>query len=313
MRYIGDRLNAYAHPRSILDNARTIIVLGTPYKASWGVGKKSEIRRLFGRVASYAQADRDYHDTLHERMKKLIVGLQQEVGLGSYRGVVDTAPLMEREAAQLAGLGWIGKNTLLLNQKYGSYFFLSAILSDRDIEPDEPMMTDHCGTCTACLDACPTNAFPQPYVLDARRCLSYLTIEHREAVDPVLRPHVEEWIFGCDICQEVCPWNRRPSASTDIELSPKEEHRELSLRELLSMDEATFRRAYRNRPLGRPKWTGMIRNAIYIAVGQDAVELLPELKNLLISENPPLVRETAEWAIDKLSRCQAAAEPQERN
>ncbi len=296
MRYLADRLPAYEHPNSILDGVRSIIVLGTPYKAPWAVASKVDRQSMHGRVASYAQSEHDYHDVLRERMKEFVSQLETMGAIGKYRSVVDTAPLLEREAAQLAGLGWIGKNTLLLNRQYGSYFFLSAVLTDLEFEIDQPMSTDHCGTCTACLDACPTQAFPQPYVLDARKCISYLTIEHRDDVDEDLRAKLDGWIFGCDVCQEVCPWNRRPVESSDADLQPRFELRHLPLREILTMDEGTFRSKFRKRPLSRPKWSGMLRNAILVAVSQDAVELLPEIDRLQSESYPKLVRDAAQWA-----------------
>ncbi|MFN9940339.1 MAG: tRNA epoxyqueuosine(34) reductase QueG, partial [bacterium] len=151
----------------------------------------------------------DYHDSIHDRLKKLGKWLEKKASDVIWRGVVDTAPLLEREFAELAGLGWIGKNTLLLNRQLGSYFFLASLLTNLPLPLDEPNQTDHCGTCRACLDACPTQAFPDPHVLDARRCISYLTIEQRGMPARDLRSGSGHWLFGCDICQQVCPWNSK--------------------------------------------------------------------------------------------------------
>ncbi len=174
-----------------------------------------------GRISRYAWGAVDYHDLIHDRLRRLAGFLRQLQPDCQARGVVDTAPLLEREFAQLAGLGWIGKNTLVLNRQMGSWFFLAALLTDATLEYDSPHETDHCGTCRACLDACPTDAFPQPYVLDATRCLSYLTIELRDAIPLEHRESFGDWLFGCDICQEVCPWNHRAPQSTEAGFAPR--------------------------------------------------------------------------------------------
>src|SRR5437763_12343312 len=177
MHYLTNRREAYAHPRHVLAGARSLLVLAMNYRTApplpAGPGQR--------RVSRYAWG-LDYHDLIHDRLRRLCDFLRRHVPSASVRGVVDTAPLLEREVAQLAGLGWIGKNTLLLNRRLGSWFFLAALLTDAELEYDEPHATDHCGTCRACLDACPTGAFVEPYVLDARRCISYLTIELRGPV-----------------------------------------------------------------------------------------------------------------------------------
>ena len=185
----------------------------------------------------------DYHDLIHPRLKRLAGLIQQRVPGSQARGVVDTAPLLEREFAQLAGLGWIGKNTLAIHPQLGSWFFLAAVLTDVTLEYDEPFATDHCGRCRACLDACPTDAFPQPYVLDATRCISYLTIELREMLPRNLRRDVGDWVFGCDLCQEVCPWNRRGPESGEADFQPLEALRPLKLHELFELDDDEFRDA----------------------------------------------------------------------
>ncbi len=161
-----------------------------------------------GRVSRYAWGT-DYHESLRERLNQLADFLTSRVPTAKVRGVVDTAPLLEGEFAQLAGLGWIGKNTLLLNKQAGSWFFLAALLTDVELAYDEPHAAEHCGTCRACLDACPTDAFVEPYVLDSRKCISYLTIELKSAIPVELRSGLGDWLFGCDICQDVCPWNHR--------------------------------------------------------------------------------------------------------
>ncbi|MEM9657587.1 MAG: tRNA epoxyqueuosine(34) reductase QueG, partial [Planctomycetota bacterium] len=216
MHYLEERREAYGHPRHVLEGVRSLIMLTLPY----GGADPSPAPPGTGRVARYAWGDADYHDLARKRLHALADYLRELSPESRTRGVVDTAPLLEREFAQLAGLGWIGKNTLLLNRSAGSYFFLAALLTDLALPPDTAHQQDHCGTCTACLDACPTGAFPAPYVLNASQCVSYLTIEHRGATPTDLRESIGNWVFGCDVCQEVCPWNRRSDPVATPELLP---------------------------------------------------------------------------------------------
>lgn len=204
MSYLANRLDAYSHPRHVLEGVRSLVMLGWEYR----VDEPAPTSPGTGRVSRYAWGESDYHDVLRDRLNQLAARLAQLAPGCRVRGVVDTAPLLEREFAQLAGLGWVGKHTLLIHRECGSWFFLAALLTDVDLTPDTPWESDHCGHCRACLDACPTQAFPAPYVLDASRCVSYLTIELRGPVPVPLRPGLGDWLFGCDICQEVCPWNQ---------------------------------------------------------------------------------------------------------
>jgi epoxyqueuosine reductase len=217
MRYLADRREAFCHPRHVLDGARSVVMLAMNYRTAEPVPPRAGE----GRVSRYAWGDVDYHDLIRGRLNQLAEFLYECNPAAHARGVVDTAPLLEREFAQLAGLGWVGKNTLLLNRDEGSWFFLAALVTDLELEYDRPHETDHCGTCRACLDACPTNAFPQPYVLDASRCISYLTIELREAMPVELREGVGDWLFGCDVCQDVCPWNSRAPVSREAVFAPR--------------------------------------------------------------------------------------------
>ena len=236
MHYLADRAAAYEHPRHVLDGVRSIVMLAMVYRTA----EPADPQPGEGRVSRYAWGD-DYHDLIRQRLNRLTEFLVREAPGSKARGVVDTAPLLEREFAQLAGLGWIGKNTLLLNKRLGSWFFLAALLTDLELEYDEPHAADHCGTCRACLDACPTQAFVAPYVLDARRCISYLTIELRESIPVELREGVGDWLFGCDVCQDVCPWNHRAPSSVEPAFQPSEGMNPVDVASLFALDDAAFR------------------------------------------------------------------------
>jgi epoxyqueuosine reductase len=223
------------------------------------------------------------------------------------RGVVDTAPLLERDFARRAGLGWFGKNTMLLHRRLGSYFFLGALLLDRELTPDPPQETAHCGTCTACLTACPTAAFAGPYQLDARRCISYLTIELRGSIPPELREAVGDWVFGCDVCQEVCPWNRKAPAATEPAFAPRADLEPLDLLELLRLTEDELRRRFRGTALTRARRRGLVRNAAIVLGNQGDPAALPALRQAL-ADPEPLVREAVQWAIDQIQKNRATDE-----
>lgn len=300
MSYLADRAEAYGHPQSVLDGVRSIMMLALVYKTESSPAPSPGE----GRVASYAWG-MDYHDLLHERLRKLVGVLRELVPTAKARGVVDSAPLLEREFAVLAGLGWIGKNTLVLNRRLGSWFFLAALLTDLELPPDEPHTTDHCGTCRACLDACPTDAFVQPYVLDARRCISYLTIEHRSAIPLELREGMGDWLFGCDVCQDVCPWNHRSPASPEPAFRPAPDHRPGKLAELFALDDEAFRSRFRDTPLWRPKRRGLLRNAAIVLGNRPTPEALGGLIHGL-RDAEPLVRGACAWALGRYGNTPAA-------
>jgi epoxyqueuosine reductase len=292
MHYLADRRDAYQHPRHVLDGARSVLMLAMDYRTQEptapGPGE--------ARVSRYAWGSADYHDVIHERLTELAETLREHDSTAMVRGVVDTAPLLEREFAQLAGLGWVGKHTLLINRSRGSWFFLAALLTDVELEYDRAHETDHCGTCRACLDACPTDAFPQPYVLDASRCISYLTIELRDAISNDLRAGIGDWIFGCDVCQEVCPWNSRAEPSVQQEFRPLAENNPIQLTKLFELDDAAFRARFRHTPLWRPKRRGLLRNAAIVLGNRPTPAALPALTRGLNDEEP-LVRGAAAWAL----------------
>ena len=212
------------------------------------------------RVSRYAWGA-DYHEVLRRRLHKLADFHRRLVPGAGVRGVVDTAPLLEREFGRLAGLGWVGKNTLLIHPRLGSWFFLAALLSTEELVYDEPSTVGRCGSCRACLDACPTGALVEPYRLDARKCISYLTIELRDSVPAEFRAACGGRFFGCDACQEACPWNRRTPASVEPAFQPGPGMNPVTVAELVGLDEEAFRRRFRHTPLWRARRTGILRNA----------------------------------------------------
>jgi epoxyqueuosine reductase len=249
----------------------------------------------------------DYHDVLLQRLKKLEALLQQEVGPFASRCYVDTGPLVERVYAKYAGIGWIGKNTCIIDQKLGSWLFLGVILTDLEI----PSLTlappiDRCGSCTRCIDACPTGALIAPNQMDASLCISYLTIEKRGPIPESLRPEMGRQVFGCDICQDVCPWNRRSPISIDAELATRTRLVNPALAWLAEMDAGSFRRWFGHSPLQRAKLGGLLRN-VAIAMGNSGLPLyLPKLQEWSMGADPVLA-EAAQWALAQCLK-QSAAE-----
>jgi epoxyqueuosine reductase len=292
MLYLDERKAAYQHPDGVMPGVKSVLMLGMNYRTADHLVPAAGN----GRVARYAWGQADYHDLIHGRLKQLKKYALSLIPSASVRGVVDTAPLMEREFAQLAGLGWIGKNTLLLNKHNGSFFLLAALLIDQGLEYDSPFETDHCGTCTACLDACPTNAFLGPGKLDATKCISYLTIEHRSSVPDELRSGMQDWILGCDVCQDVCPWNTKSPRSMQPEFEPLPEHRLLQLVDLFELSDDQFRARFRKTPLWRPKRRGILRNAA-IAMGNQPNETNVSALSKGIVDVEPLVRGASVWAL----------------
>jgi epoxyqueuosine reductase len=293
MDYLPSRAEAYTHPRHVLDGARSLLVLAFSYRTV----EPEPPQPGRGRVSRYAWGC-DYHDVVRQRLRLLAEFLSDRSPQARVRTVIDTAPLLEREFAQLAGLGWIGKNTLLLNKVVGSWFFLAALLTDLELAYDNSYETDHCGTCRACLDACPTDAFVDAYVLDARRCISYLTIELREPIPRDLRTSVGEWLFGCDICQEVCPWNHKAPTTDESQLQPLAGMTTLDLVALFELDDAAFRARFRHTPLWRPKRRGLLRNAAIVLGNQRPPEAMGALVRGL-NDGEPLVRGACAWALGR--------------
>ena len=299
MGYLADERSRTrrAAPREILPECKSILVLATPYMSPSPGGREARGEGK-AKVASYAWGD-DYHDVLPARMKELVQFIEEQAG-GPIRNryYTDTGPILERDLAQRAGIGWIGKNTCLINPQQGSYFLLSEILLDLALEPDLPIVTDHCGSCTRCISACPTQCILPNRTLDARRCISYLTIELKDEVPTDLRPLIGDWIFGCDICQMVCPWNRfavegDPAFGTQNP-SP-------SLTEELGITSQEFNQRFKRTPIKRTKRRGYLRN-VAVALGNTAGwHALPVL-NEAMEDNEPLVREHAKWALEEIKR-----------
>jgi epoxyqueuosine reductase len=291
---------ARRHPRAVLPEVRSVVMVAMCYEPA-----NPPHPRPLGRMARYARSA-DYHDVFRERLNQLLAWVQTVAPGCRGRGVVDTAPLLERDFARRAGLGWFGKNTMLLNKHLGSYFVLGALLLDLDLRPDPPHEASHCGTCTACLDACPTDAFVAPGKLDARRCISYLTIELKGPMPEELRPGVGDWLFGCDVCQEVCPWNRKAPAATDPALAPRPELLALDPVEILELSEEEFRRRFRGTALLRSKRCGLVRNAAIVLGNVGDAAALPALRRPQ-ADPEPTVRDAVRWAIEQIEQRIAAA------
>lgn len=273
-------------------------------------------REPSGPVARYARGD-DYHEVLRERVRELHRWLERETGQSiNARPYVDSGPILERDLAQRAGLGWFGKNTMLINPRIGSFFFLASLFVELDLEPDAPFEADRCGTCTRCLDACPTQAFVAPHVLDARRCISYLTIELKGAIDETLRTALGEHVYGCDVCQEVCPWNvsfttalREPAFAPRemfLDAGSREGTRALA-REILMMDAADYAAAFKGSATKRAKLWMLKRNACVVLGNIGTNDDLAVLEAMELHENE-IVREHAAWAISALRPATPVAE-----
>ncbi len=286
-----------ANPTDILPDCKSILVLAANYLPQQATRSG---------VAAYAVGN-DYHDVLVDRMKQLLSSLEARLGRKiQNRHYTDTGPLLERELAQRAGLGWIGKNTCLISPQHGSYFFLAELLLDLQLVLDQPMTTDHCGECTLCIEACPTACILPDRTLDATRCISYLTIELKGNVPGDLRSLTKDWVFGCDICQQVCPWNIRfaePTMDPDFQARPYLQ--DLHPRDFLRLSSEGYRRELSKSPLKRAKHAGLLRNAALVAANSEDRLSVPGLVRLLLEGADPIVRTHAAWALGQLGEIQA--------
>jgi epoxyqueuosine reductase len=288
-----------AHPLRIIPECRSILVLGTRYPAP-RYPDDSEGSAIRGRITSYAWG-MDYHEILPGRMEKLVKFIEAQIGQPVLnRWYTDTGPILERELAMRAGLGWIGKNTSLINPRHGSYYLLSEILLDFDLEADAPFLHDRCGTCHRCIDACPTSCILPDRTLDARRCISYLTIELNGSIPSELRPMMGQMVFGCDVCQQVCPWNRFADTLVDEAFSPMATLPEPDLDEELHLSVSEFSQKFRHSPIKRARRRGYFRN-ITVALGNlGNSQSVQGLADLLLNDPEAIVRSHAAWALGQI-------------
>lgn len=289
-------------PAALWPDARSVIVLGVNY------GPADDPLALIARpergsISCYAR-NRDYHDLIKGRLKNLAGWIGARYG-GAVKVFVDTAPIMEKPLAQAGGLGWQGKHTNLVSRTYGSWLFLGSIFTELELPPDraEP---DRCGSCRACLDVCPTQAFPAPYQLDARRCISYLTIEHKGPIPRALRPALGNRIYGCDDCLAVCPWNKFAAASQEMAFLPRIELTAPMLAHLVGLDDAAFRAVFSGSPIKRIGRDRFVRNVL-IAIGNSGAAELAPCARARLADSSPLVRGAAVWALSRMAEPEAFA------
>jgi epoxyqueuosine reductase len=306
MKYLETRDEAGNLKRASLHSAvpwaRSVIVCAINYNTAQPHSTEVDDASR-GWISRYAWSKEDYHEAVMRRLREVETCLRQEAARLNEelqtRCYVDTGPLVERVYAKYAGIGWIGKNTCILNQKLGSWLFLGVILTSIELEPDLPA-PDRCGTCTRCIDACPTAAFVGPYQLDSNRCISYLTIEKRGEIPEDLRPGIGRHVFGCDICQDVCPWNRKAPTTAAPGFQPREELINPALDWLAGMSADEFRNIFRRSPVRRAKHEGLRRNAI-IAIGNSGDRRFLPLLERVLNDPDPVISEHANWAKDRLS------------
>ena len=297
MGWMVETLDRRKSPDAMWADAKSAIMLAVNYDQGLDNFARLENKSI-GVISTYA-LNRDYHDVIKSKLK-MLAGWLASVSGHDVKVFVDTAPLMEKPLAAQAGLGWQGKHTNLVSRKLGSWFFIGSILTTAELEIDEPEI-DHCGTCNACLDICPTKAFTGPHQIDARRCISYLTIEHKGHIAPEFRKALGNRIYGCDDCLSVCPWNKFARISSEIKLKAREELVLPSLGQLLKLDDAEFRKLFSGSPVKRIGRDRFIRNVL-IAAGNSNDPKLVQYVSSLISDVSPLVRAMAVWALAQLSK-----------
>ncbi|WP_439495032.1 tRNA epoxyqueuosine(34) reductase QueG [Bosea sp. (in: a-proteobacteria)] len=300
MDWLGERVTERADPRALWSEVRSVVMLGMSYA---GEGDPLAILAEPDKAAiSLYARRRDYHDVIKGKLKS-VAGLLAARGGADVKVFVDTAPVMEKPLAQAAGLGWQGKHTVLVSREHGSWLFLGAIYTTAELPVDAPEV-DHCGSCRRCLEICPTDAFPQPYQLDARRCIAYLTIEHQGHIDASLRPGIGNRVFGCDDCLAVCPWNKFAEAAHETRLALKGELDALPLAELAGLDDARFRTLFAGTPVKRTGRDRFARNVL-IAIGNSGRPELVTSAEALMADASPLVRAMAVWALIRLAPARA--------
>lgn len=295
MDWMAETRERRASPVALWSDVRSVVVFGLNY------GPDEDPRGILGKpdkaaISVYAR-NRDYHDVIKGRLKEIATRFAAR-SKEDVKVFVDTAPVMEKPLAAAAGLGWQGKHTNLVSRTHGSWLFLGSMFTTADLGSDEPE-SDHCGSCTACLTACPTDAFPAPYQLDARRCISYLTIEHKGPIDRQLRPLIGNRIYGCDDCLAACPWNKFAASASEMKLVAREDLREPSIALLLGLDDASFRSFFSGSPIKRIGRDRFTRNVL-IAAGNSRDGTLIEPCRRLADDSAPIVRGMAAWALGRL-------------
>lgn len=261
MQYMENYFDLRIDPRKLVPGARSVITLLFNYYPS------AQQRPDAPKIAKYAYG-KDYHYVIKDKLHELLAFIRAHIGEVNGRGFVDSAPVLERSWAVESGLGWVGKNGNLISRKAGSFFFIATLITDLELITDTPFKTDHCGTCTRCMDACPTNAIVAPGEIDGSKCISYFTIELKEAIIPdAYQNKLDNWMFGCDVCQDVCPWNRFAVPHQEKEFTPIPEILNLSLDEWEALNEDAFKKIFKNAPLKRTKWSGIQRNITALRKG----------------------------------------------
>jgi len=264
MHYLEKHFDERLDPTLLVPGAKSVISLMINYypKPPKSDGPPADDAKDKLKIAKYALGE-DYHFVVKDKLKSLMQKIQEQIGAVNGRVFVDSAPVHERAWAQRAGLGWIGKNSLLLNRTRGSFFFLAEVIVDLDLDADGPIR-DYCGSCTACMDACPTDAIPAPYMVDGSKCISYFTIELKEEIPPAMAGKFDNWIFGCDICQDVCPWNRFAQPSREPRFAPNPALAEMKTEDWLEITEEVFSRVFKKSPVKRTKFSGLKRNIAFL-------------------------------------------------
>ena len=305
MEYLERHSELKEAPRNLLPETLSLVALGFNYNTG-NPSPETEDPSL-ARISRYAWGD-DYHEIIHSKLKALEYYLRNELNTANHtRSFVDSGPVLEREVAQRAGLGWFGKHSNLINVEKGSWFFLAEMLIDVELKADVPFTRVDCGTCTSCIDACPTEAIIADRTVDARRCISYLTIEHKGAIPADLRPKMDNHIFGCDICQDVCPWNKDAPVSVEPGFMPRTGNYAVDLTELMKLDQATFSKRFRKSPVKRTKRRGLLRN-VAVSLGNWAhTDAIPAL-SVGLYDIEPVVRSHSAWALGRINNERARNE-----
>ena len=297
MGWMADRMHWRGNPAALWPEAKSVLMLAESYAPEHDPREVLSMPDR-GAISVYAQ-NKDYHDLVKKRLKRLARWFIEEAG-GELKVFVDTAPVPEKALGAAAGLGWQGKHTNLVSRQWGNWAFLGSIFTTVELDPDTPEV-DHCGSCTSCLDACPTNAFPAPYQLDARRCISYLTIEHKGPIDESLRGLMGNHIYGCDDCLAACPWNKFAVAASDIRYAAKDDLAAPALAELACLDDTAFRAKFSGSPIKRIGRDRFIRNVLY-AIGNSGDVGLTSISVELVNDPDETVADAARWAVTQLSK-----------